>query len=73
MQSTRQKSRLRRTLVILAKQAQSKDLKLLKEMEKCPSSKAACALLAGALNACRYDGDRNEFLSPDASWIHPLV
>ena len=73
MQQSKQKKRLVHTLGRLAKQAQSKDLKLLKEMEKCPSSKAACTLLAGALHASHSGEDRDQVLSPDASWIHPLA
>jgi hypothetical protein len=46
---------------------------MLKEMEKCPSSKTACAIFAGALNASYSGGNRDELLRPDASWIHPLV
>jgi hypothetical protein len=68
-----QKNRLLRAFSRLAKQAQGKDLKILKEIEKCPSSKAACVVLAGALNASRHSGGRDEFLNADASWIHPLV
>jgi hypothetical protein len=68
-----QKNRLLRAFAHLANQAQGKDLKLLKEIEKCPSSKAACAVLAGALNASRHSGGRDEFLNADASWIHPLI
>jgi hypothetical protein len=57
----------------IADQAQSKDAQLLKEMEKCPSSKTACAVLTGALNASHSGGHRDELLQPAASWIHPFV
>jgi hypothetical protein len=73
MQQSKQKKLLLHTLGRLAKHAQSKNLELMKEMEKCPSSKAACALLAGALHASHSREERDQFLSPDASWIHPLV
>ena len=64
--------RLLRKLHSIAVQAQSEDAQLLKEMEKCPSSKAACSILAGALNS--HSGQsRDELLLPAAGWIHPLV
>jgi len=68
-----QEKRLLRALQRIAVEAQSKDAQLLKEMEKCPSSKTACAIFAGALNASHSGGNRDELLRPHASWIHPLV
>jgi hypothetical protein len=68
----RQERRLLRALQRIAGQAQSKDARLLKEMEKCPSSKTACAILTDALNASRSVDNRDELLRPEASWIHPL-
>jgi hypothetical protein len=67
------KKRLFGAIRRLAAQAQSKDAQLLKEMEKCPSSKTACAVLTGALNASHSGGHRDELLQPAASWIHPFV
>jgi hypothetical protein len=68
-----QKRRLLRALQRIAGQAQSKDARLLKEMEKYPSSKNAIAILTGALNASRSGENCDELLRPEASWIHPLV
>jgi hypothetical protein len=73
MPERNQTKRLLRSLQRIAAQAQSKDLQLLKEMEKCPSSKTACAVLTGALNASHSGGHRDELLQPAASWIHPFV
>jgi hypothetical protein len=72
MPRRKQEKRLLR-LQRIADQAQSKDAQLLKEMEKCPSSKTACAVLTGALNASHSGGHRDELLQPAASWIHPFV
>jgi hypothetical protein len=68
-----QERRLLRALQRIAVEAQSKDAQMLDEMEKCPSSKTACAIFVGALNASRSGGNGDELLRPDASWIHPLV
>ena len=73
MPQRNRKKHLLRALQRIAVQAQSQDAQMLKEMEKCPSSKTACAILVGALNASRSGGDRDELLRPDASWIQPLV
>ena len=66
------KKRLLRTLYRIAAQAKSEDAQLLKELQKCPSSKAACSILTGALHA-HTGQDRDDLLRPVASWIHPLV
>jgi hypothetical protein len=68
-----QKRRLLRALQRIAVQAHSKDAQMLKEMKKCTSSRTACAIFVGALNASRSGGNRDELLRPDASWIHPLI
>jgi hypothetical protein len=73
MPQRNEERRLLRALQRIAEQEQSKDARLLKEMEKCPSSKTACAILAGALNASHSGENRDELLRPAASWIHPLV
>jgi len=64
--------RLLRALERIAASSQSEDARLLTEVEKCPSSKAACSILAVALN-CNAGHDREELLRPAASWIHPFV
>ena len=64
--------RLLRALERIAASSQSEDARLLTEVEKCPSSKAACSILVRALN-CNAGHDREELLRPAASWIHPLV
>ena len=64
--------RLLRALERIAASSQSEDARFLNEVEKCPSSKAACSILAGALN-CNGGQNHDELLSPAASWIHPLV
>jgi hypothetical protein len=68
-----QERRLLRVLQRIVVQAQSEDEQLLKEFQKCLSSKTACAIFVGALNASHSGGNRDELLKPDASWIHPLV
>jgi hypothetical protein len=64
--------RLLQTLERIAATSQSQDARLFQEVEKCPSSRAACSILTGALN-CSAGNNRDELLLPVASWIHPLV
>jgi len=68
-----EKTRLLQALERAAAQARSADAQLIKELEKCPSSKAACALLVSALSMSRSAKDRDELLSADPGWIHPFV
>jgi hypothetical protein len=68
-----EKARLLQALEHAAAQAQSADAQLLKELEKCPSSKTACALLVSALSMSRSTQDRDELLTADPGWIHPFA
>lgn len=68
-----EKTSLLRALERAAGQAQSVDAQLMKELEKCPSSKIACALLVSALSMSRSAKDRDELLTADPGWIHPFV
>jgi hypothetical protein len=72
MPQRNRKKRLLSALQRIAVQAHSKDTQILKEMEKCPSSKTACSILTGALHA-HAGKHRDELLRPVAGWIHPLV
>jgi len=73
MRQSDEKTRLLQALERAAAQARSSDAQLIKELEKCPSSKAACALLVSALSMSRSAKDRDELLSADPGWIHPFV
>jgi hypothetical protein len=73
MRRQTQQQQLLKSLQNLAALSQPKDNKLLKEVEKCPESKAASAMLAAALTASNSSKDPREVLGPDASWVHPLV
>ena len=73
MQHPDEKTSLLRALERAAAQARSGDAQLLKRLEKCPSSKAACALLVSALSMSRSTKDRDELLTADPGWIHPFV
>jgi hypothetical protein len=64
--------RLLQTLERIAAISQSQDARLLQEMKKCTSSRAACSILTGGLN-CNASNNRDELLLPVASWIYPLV
>ena len=64
---------LLRKLNTLSKPGDKQDFKMLKEMQKCPDSSKAIALLANALaHSTNYVPGGGQ-LCPDASWIHPLV
>jgi len=65
--------RLLRKLKELSTPGDKQDFKMLREIQKCPDSSKATALLADAVarsNHCLPGGER---LCPDASWIHPFV
>jgi len=57
----------------IAKQGHARDLKMLREIEKCPDSSRATSILADALAHSQHMLDRGDRLPPDASWIHPLA
>lgn len=64
---------LLRKLNTLYKAGDECDLKMLREIQKCPESSEATPLLADALaHSVRWAG-RDGRLCPEASWIHPLV
>jgi len=65
--------RLLRVLKGITERAHTKNAVMPKEIEKCPSSKGACAALAEALENSQSRGTGDEFLMPPASWIHPLI
>jgi hypothetical protein len=67
------KKRLVRTLRTLAKSGQMCDRKMLRDLQKCPDSPKAAAILTDALAHAKHVTGNGEYLSPDASWIHPLV
>jgi hypothetical protein len=73
MRRQTQQQQLLKSLQSLAALSQPKDMELLKEVEKCPESKAACAALAAALAASDSSKDHANILGPEASWIHSLV
>jgi len=73
MRQSDEKTRLLQALERAAAQARSADTQLMKELEKCPSSKAACALLVSTLSMSRSAKDRDELLTADPGWIHPFV
>jgi hypothetical protein len=67
------KERLVRVLRALAKSGQTCDRKMLRELKKCPDSPKAAAILTDALAHTKNVTGNGEYLSPDASWVHPLV
>jgi hypothetical protein len=67
------KERLLRMLRTVAKARQTCDLKILREIQKCPDSSKAMGVLADALTHSAHIAGRDNRLCPDASWIHPLV
>ena len=73
MQRADETTRLLRAFERAASQARSADAQLLRELEKCQSSKAACALLVSAISLSQSAGDRDEMLTADPGWIHPFV
>jgi hypothetical protein len=73
MQRSDDKRRLLQTLQRMANQARSADAQLLKEFEKCPSSKTVCALFVSALSTSQSSVGGDELLLPEASWIHPFI
>jgi len=73
MRQSDEKTRLMQALERAAAQARSADAQLMKELGKCPSSKAACALLVSALSLSRSAKDRDELLTADPAWIHPFA
>jgi hypothetical protein len=73
MRQPDERAQLLQALERAASKARSVDAQLMKELEKCPSSKAACALLVSALSMSRSAKDRDELLTADPAWIHPFV
>jgi hypothetical protein len=69
----RTKERLLRMLRALAKSQETCDRKMLRELQKCPDSSKATAILADALGPANHVAGSGRYLCPDASWIHPLV
>jgi hypothetical protein len=67
------KERLVRMLRALAKSGQTCDRKMLRELQKCPDSPKATAILADALAHSDHARGGGVPLAPDASWIHPFV
>jgi hypothetical protein len=57
----------------VAKAGQPCDLKMLREIQKCPDSSKATSILADALARSAHMAGRDNRICPDASWIHPLV
>jgi hypothetical protein len=57
----------------IAKAGQPCDLKMLREIQKCPDSSKATSILADALAHSAHMAGRDNRICPDASWIHPLV
>jgi hypothetical protein len=57
----------------IAKAGQPCDLKMLREIRKCPDSSKATGILADALAHSAHMAGRDNPICPDASWIHPLV
>jgi hypothetical protein len=73
MQKQDEKKRLLRAVERARRLALSADAQLLRELERCPSSKTACALLVSALNMSKSARDREELLTAVPGWIHPFV
>jgi hypothetical protein len=46
---------------------------MLKELQKCPDSSKATAILADALAHANHVAGSGGHLCPDASWVHPLI
>jgi hypothetical protein len=67
------KERLARMLRALAKSGETCDRKMLRELQKCPDSSKAAAILADALAHANHVTGSRGYLCPDASWVHPLV
>lgn len=67
------KERLAQMLRDLAKSEKSCDRKMLRELQKCPDSSKATAILADALAHSARMAGRDNRICPDASWVHPLV
>jgi hypothetical protein len=57
----------------VAKAGQPCDLKMLREIQKCPDSSKATRILADALAHSAHMAGRDNRICPDAGWIHPLV
>jgi hypothetical protein len=57
----------------VAKAGQPCDLKMLREIQKCPDSSKATSILADALAHSAHMDGRDNRICPDASWVHPLV
>jgi hypothetical protein len=69
----RTKERLLRMLRSVAKAGQPCDLKMLREIQKCPDSSKATSILADALAHSAHMAGRDNRIRPDASWVHPFV
>jgi hypothetical protein len=67
------KRQLLKALDVLAQSMNTRDLEMLKELQLCPDSSKAIAILTDALAHSSYRVADGECLLPEASWIHPLT
>jgi hypothetical protein len=67
------KERVLQMFRTVAKAGQPCDLKMLREIQKCPDSSKATSILVDALAHSAHMAGRDHRICPDASWIHPLV
>jgi hypothetical protein len=73
MPRDQEEARLLEALEALVMRVDSSDAQLLVELQKCPSSRRACALLFAALDRVGQGRKQEEFLGPPAGWIHPFI
>ena len=68
----KQQQELLRVLRKIAVLMRTDDMQILEGVQKCPSAREACALLADALAEQHFHrgGDR---LLPPPSWVHPII